>query len=163
VPKDDGLRQLNVMRFRPNIIGKRSSFFHKDFPFPSARSPFVIMMLMWKPAKVSGAPGYDEDTWKRMRLDPGTSGLYGSMSFDISCRTVRCRLPNVDPETGERHPTQPDKSLRALRNVDPSAPRSGCFGVQACPLFEDGLAEEDREGWIGVGMEVQVEERAKHS
>lgn len=111
---------------------------------------------------VSGASAYDEDTWQRVRLEPGTSGLYNSIDVDISCRTTRCKLPNVDPETGERHPVQPDKALRSLRNVDPGAPKTGCLGVQACPLFDQGLAEEDREGWIGVGMELQVQERGEH-
>lgn len=111
---------------------------------------------------VSGAPTYDEDSWKQIRLDPGTSGLYNSTTLDISCRTVRCKLPNVDPETGDRHPVQPDKSLRTLRDVDLGAPRKGCLGVQACPLFEEGSSEEDRQGWIGVGMEVQVQERGEH-
>ncbi|KAI0158841.1 MOSC domain-containing protein [Pestalotiopsis sp. NC0098] len=131
VPKDSDLKQLSVMRFRPNII-------------------------------VSGAPAYDEDEWQKVRLDPGTSGLYNPALLDISCRTTRCRLPNVDPDTGDRHPRQPDKSLRALRNVDPGAPRTGCLGVQACPLFAETLAEEDREGWVGVGMDVVVEERGEH-
>ncbi|KAK6194241.1 hypothetical protein LQW54_011664 [Pestalotiopsis sp. IQ-011] len=131
VPKDSDLKQLSVMRFRPNII-------------------------------VSGAPAYDEDEWQKVRLDPGTSGLYNPTLLDISCRTTRCRLPNVDPDTGDRHPRQPDKSLRALRNVDPGAPRTGCLGVQACPLFAETLAEEDREGWVGVGMDVVVEERGEH-
>lgn len=131
VPKDPELKQLSVMRFRPNII-------------------------------VSGAPAYDEDTWQQIRLEQGTSGLYRPLQLDISCRTTRCRLPNVDPDTGDRHPRQPDKSLRALRNVDPGAPRTGCLGVQACPLFEDAVDEEDREGWIGVGMEVEVEKRGDH-
>ncbi|ETS82790.1 hypothetical protein PFICI_04666 [Pestalotiopsis fici W106-1] len=131
VPKDQDLKQLSVMRFRPNII-------------------------------VSGAPVYDEDTWQQIRLESGSSGLYRSVQLDISCRTTRCRLPNVDPDTGDRHPRQPDKSLRALRNVDPGAPKNGCLGVQACPLFADAVDEEDREGWIGVGMEVQVEKRGDH-
>ncbi|KAK6064857.1 MOSC domain-containing protein [Seiridium cupressi] len=130
VPKDEDLKQLDILRFRPNII-------------------------------LSGAPVYDEDTWKKIRLESGTSGLYHSVPLDISCRTVRCKLPNVDPVTGDRHPVQPDKSLRALRDVDPGAPKAGCLGVQACPLFEEGPAE-DKEGWIGVGMEVQVEARGEH-
>ncbi|KAH8680893.1 hypothetical protein BX600DRAFT_504643 [Xylariales sp. PMI_506] len=30
--------------------------------------------------------------------------------------------------------------------------------VQAMAIFEEGLSEEDRVGWVGVGMDVQVEE-----
>ncbi|KAI0132541.1 MOSC domain-containing protein [Xylariales sp. AK1849] len=133
VPKDDDLKQLNVLRFRPNII-------------------------------VSGSPAYDEDTWKRIRLTPGTSDLYNDLRLDVSCRTVRCKLPNVDPENGYRHPVEPDKSLRKLRDVDGGAPRMGCLGMQATPLFEqEGVSsEEDLHGWVGVGMEVTVDERGEH-
>ncbi|KAI1850089.1 hypothetical protein JX266_004468 [Neoarthrinium moseri] len=131
VPKDDELRQLSVLRFRPNII-------------------------------LSGGPAYDEDEWKQIRLRPGTSGLYNDALLNVSCHTVRCRLPNVDPDTGDRHPTQPDKTLRATRDIDAGAPRSGCLGVQATPLFEGAVTEEDRSAWVGVGMDVSVEERGEH-
>lgn len=161
VPKDSDLKQLSVMRFRPNIIGE----FFLALPNPQTREIYILVHRSRKLTQtppVSGAPAYDEDEWQKVRLDPGTSGLYNPALLDISCRTTRCRLPNVDPDTGDRHPRQPDKSLRALRNVDPGAPRTGCLGVQACPLFAETLAEEDREGWVGVGMDVVVEERGEH-
>ncbi|KAL7627557.1 hypothetical protein AAE478_001750 [Parahypoxylon ruwenzoriense] len=130
VPKDDNLKELDVIRFRPNII-------------------------------LSGAPAYDEETWKQVRFKPGSSGLYNDFAFHVSCRTVRCKLPNVDPATGFRHPKEPDRSLRAKRAVDEGAPLNGCLGMQLTPLFDPGLGE-DREGWIAVGMKVQVEERGDH-
>ncbi|KAI1083521.1 MOSC domain-containing protein [Whalleya microplaca] len=130
VPKDDSLKQLDVLRFRPNII-------------------------------VSGAPAYDEDTWKTARFKPGTSGLYNDALFHVSCRTVRCKMPNVDPADGTRHPREPDKSLRARRAVDEGAPNMGCLGMQLTPLFDPSLGD-DREGWVAVGMAVEVEERGNH-
>ncbi|KAI0387677.1 hypothetical protein F5Y04DRAFT_240735 [Hypomontagnella monticulosa] len=130
VPKDDTLKELSVLRFRPNII-------------------------------LSGAPAYEEETWKQIRLKPGSSGLYNDSVFHVSCRTVRCKLPNVDPATGIRHPREPDKSLRAKRAVDEGAPLSGCLGMQLTPLFDPSLGE-DREGWIAVGMTVEVEEGGNH-
>ncbi|TRX98855.1 hypothetical protein FHL15_000197 [Xylaria flabelliformis] len=149
VPKDDQLKELDVRRFRPNII-------------------------------LSGAPAFDEETWTRARFRPGKSGLYNDAVFHVSCRTVRCKMPNVDPYTGERHPREPDRSLRALRDVDKGAPLNGCLGMQLTPLFEvdsvpgstnsklgSGLLGDDdpddgRSAWIAVGMTVDVEERGEH-
>ncbi|KAK6957797.1 hypothetical protein Daesc_000586 [Daldinia eschscholtzii] len=130
VPKDDNLKELDVLRFRPNII-------------------------------LSGAEAYDEETWKQIRLKPGSSGFYNDFVFHVSSRTVRCKMPNVDPATGVRHPTEPDKSLRSKRAVDEGAPLSGCLGMQLTPLFDPSLGE-DREGWIAVGMTVEVEQRGQH-
>ncbi|ORY63245.1 MOSC domain-containing protein [Pseudomassariella vexata] len=134
VPKDADLKQLDVRRFRPNILKNT----------------------------VSCSETYDEETWKRIRCKSGTSGLYNDAVFQISCRTVRCKLPNVDPVTGIRHPIEPDKSLRKLRSVDEGAPFKGCLGMQATPLFEEGASEEEMEGWIGVGMTIEVEQRGEH-
>ncbi|KAI8633345.1 MOSC domain-containing protein [Xylariaceae sp. FL1651] len=147
VPKDDELKQLDVRRFRANII-------------------------------LSGAPAFDEETWKKARFRPGKSGLYNDTVFHVSSRTVRCKLPNVDPETGIRHPREPDHSLRTRRNVDEGAPRMGCLGMQLTPLFDEKNAYEPRSGsgllgddsndedrlsaWVAVGMTVDVEERGEH-
>lgn len=85
-------------------------------------------------------------------------------------------MPNVDPGTGDRHPREPDRSLRALRAVDKGSPLNGCLGMQLTPLFEvddeaaksgSGLLGDDdpddgRSAWIAVGMTVDVEERGEH-
>lgn len=131
VPKDQDMKQLDVRRFRANLI-------------------------------LSGAPAYDEETWKQIRLKPGSSGLYTEVFLNISCHTVRCKMPNIDQDSGARHPVEPDKSLRTLRNVDEGAPLSGCLGMQATPLFDQGLSDEDRTGWVAVGMTVEVEQRGDH-
>ncbi|KAI5868566.1 hypothetical protein GGS23DRAFT_546222 [Durotheca rogersii] len=130
VPKDDDLKELNVLRFRPNII-------------------------------ISGAAAYEEETWKQIRLKPGSSGLYNDAVFHVSCRTVRCKLPNVDPNNGFRHAKEPDRSLRAKRAVDEGAPLNGCLGMQLTPLFDSSLGE-DRTGWIAVGMTIEVEKTGEH-
>ncbi|KAI1638129.1 MOSC domain-containing protein [Biscogniauxia mediterranea] len=131
VPKDEDIEELDVLRFRANMI-------------------------------ISGAPAYDEESWKRIRLRPGSSRLYNDAEFHVSCRTVRCKMPNVDPVSGFRHASEPDKSLRTHRAVDEGAPRMGCLGMQLTPLFDPSLSEEDRESWIAVGMTVDVEERGEH-
>lgn len=92
-------------------------------------------------------------------------------------------MPNVDHYTGERHPREPDDSLRTRRNVDEGAPLNGCLGMQLTPLFEvdealrrntnantqtgSGLLGDDdpddgRSAWVAVGMTVDVEERGEH-
>lgn len=74
----------------------------------------------------------------------------------------RCRLPNVDPDTGVRHDSQPDKSLRTFRNVDEGAPKSGCLGMQLTPLFGDAKVGAGMENLIEVGMPVQILEQGEH-
>ncbi|KAI1430555.1 hypothetical protein GGR50DRAFT_684421 [Xylaria sp. CBS 124048] len=133
VPKDDQLKQLDVTRFRANII-------------------------------LSGVPAYDEETWKQARFKPGRSNLRNDAVFHVSCRTARCKMPNVNPETGDRHPREPDRSLRRLRIVDKGAPLWGCLGMQMTPLFEaaDNAGDSERFSWIAVGMAVEVEQRGDH-
>ncbi|KAF6842098.1 MOSC domain-containing protein [Colletotrichum plurivorum] len=131
VPKDENLRQLDVGRFRSNII-------------------------------IAGAPPYDEESWKHVTFTQGTSKTTTPAKFQVSCRTVRCKLPNVDPDTGVRHGVEPDRSLRKLRNVDEGAPRLGCLGMQMCPIFEGTDRVEYMQAWLEVGMAVEVEDRGKH-
>lgn len=50
-----------------------------------------------------------------------------------SCRTVRCRLPNVDPDTGERNTVEPDKTLKSFRCIDGGDPKNACLGMQLVP------------------------------
>jgi hypothetical protein len=71
-------------------------------------------------------------------------------------------MPNVDPDSGFRHPVEPDKSLRKYRDVDEGAPRWGCLGMQMTPLFEDTQDLDAMESWVEVGMDVAVLERGNH-
>jgi uncharacterized protein YcbX len=98
---------------------------------------------------VTGPEPYTEDTWKRVKI--------GYYEYAVSCRTTRCKLPNVDQDTGERHPSEPDKTLRTFRAVDPGAgPNSGCLGMQLVPII-DG-----RENQMKVGEEVIALEHGEH-
>ncbi|EEP77566.1 predicted protein [Uncinocarpus reesii 1704] len=124
--------KFTVRRFRPNIV-------------------------------LEGLEAYDEDDWKKMRIVPGPeSRVMPSSSSDdkkgvdilVACRTVRCRLPNVDPDTGERHQVEPDKTLKAMRNIDAGADKSGCLGMMLVPVSQKFT--------IHVGDEVEVLERGEH-
>ncbi|KAJ2905496.1 hypothetical protein MKZ38_005372 [Zalerion maritima] len=109
-----------------------------------------------------GAPPYDEETWKKIQMAPEDSADVTKASFDVCCRCVRCKLPNVDPNTGIRHNAEPDHTLRKFRNVDAGAPRLGCMAMQLVPLFELQCKVEDMESWLEVGMPIQITERGKH-
>ncbi|ETN42670.1 uncharacterized protein HMPREF1541_01827 [Cyphellophora europaea CBS 101466] len=51
---------------------------------------------------VSGGPAFDEDDWKCIKI--GKHDIY------TPCRTTRCKLPCVDPDTAKRHPRQPEEA-----------------------------------------------------
>ncbi|KAM7218551.1 molybdenum cofactor sulfurase [Rhypophila decipiens] len=132
VEKDAILKTLDPRRFRANIL-------------------------------IDGADAYDEENWKTICFKPGprTSRRENS-KFHVSCRTVRCKLPNVDPDTGYRHPVEPDRSLRKFRDVDEGAKLKGCLGMQMTPLFVKSDSPDDMESWVEVGMPVEVLERGTH-
>ncbi|KAK7522513.1 MOSC domain-containing protein [Phyllosticta citriasiana] len=96
---------------------------------------------------VTGAPAFSEDHWKVIRI--------GKVRFHVSCRTARCMLPNVNPETAERHPAEPNKSMKAYRVIDEGANPHACLGMQMVP-FSNDMQE------IKVGDEVVVEEVGEH-
>ncbi|KAL3417305.1 MOSC domain-containing protein [Phlyctema vagabunda] len=97
---------------------------------------------------VTGPEAYNEDTWKKIKI-----GFY---EYDVSCRTARCKMPNVDQVTGERHASEPDKTLRSFRSVDEGAGANiGCLGMQMVPI--------SRESALKVGDEITVLEFGEHN
>ncbi|KAF8863238.1 hypothetical protein BDZ45DRAFT_137667 [Acephala macrosclerotiorum] len=97
---------------------------------------------------ITGPDAFHEDTWRKIKI--------GYYEYDVSCRTTRCKLPNLDQVTGERHPTEPDRTLRSFRNVDEGAgPNVGCLGMQMVPL--------SKESQVRVGDEITVLEVGDHS
>lgn len=96
---------------------------------------------------ITGPDAYLEDSWRRIKI-----GFY---EYDVSCRTARCEMPNVDQVTGEKHPSQPDRTLRSFRAIDEGAGRNvGCLGVQMVPI--------SRESALRVGDEITVLESGDH-
>ena len=71
-------------------------------------------------------------------------------------------MPNVDQDSGHRHPVEPDRTLRRFRNVDAGAKHSGCLGMQLTPLFDGSDAPETMETWLEVGMGVEVLNAGDH-
>lgn len=73
---------------------------------------------------------YEEDAWKMIRFVSSDKGE--GVDVHVCCRTVRCKLPNVDPDTGERHAVEPDKTLRGTRVIDAGG-KGGCLGMMLVP------------------------------
>ena len=78
--------------------------------------------------------------------------------------TRRCKLPNVNPDTGFRHPVEPDRALRKNREVDEGAKGMGCLGMQLTPLYDktDRVEGGSMEGWLEVGMGIEVLKTGEH-
>ena len=94
----------------------------------------------------AGPEAYAEDSWKRIKI--------GRADYHVSCRTVRCLLPNVDPITGERHPSEPNRTLKSFRRVDEGDTKNACIGMQMVPAGE--------ESQIKVGDVIEVLETGDH-
>ena len=77
---------------------------------------------------ITGGEAYAEDLWKRIRI--------GEHQYYVACRTVRCLLPNVNPATGVRHGSEPNKTLKTHRRIDEGDPKNACLGMQMVPAKE---------------------------
>lgn len=95
---------------------------------------------------VTGGGAYTEDSWKRIKV--------GRYEYYVSCRTVRCLLPNNNPVTGIRHKSEPNRTLKEFRRVDPGDPKNACLGMQMVPALQDSQMQ--------VGDEIQVLEMGEH-
>ncbi|KAL4742653.1 hypothetical protein BDV11DRAFT_210888 [Aspergillus similis] len=100
---------------------------------------------------VQGPKAFEEDDWKIIRISPATAKRKASEEDDeedsaeeglviyTACRTVRCKLPNVDPDTGTRHPSEPDRTLKSYRRIDKGDLTNACLGMQAVPAVKGAL------------------------
>lgn len=71
-----------------------------------------------------------------------------------AARTVRCRLPNVNQDTGEKHMQEPDKTMRSYRNIDAGSPKNACLGMQLVPADERSV--------LRVGEKLGIVETGEH-
>lgn len=86
---------------------------------------------------VQGPRAYEEDHWKRVRIYGSKVGSgSGGVEVYTACRTIRCKLPNVDPDTGIRHPAEPDRALKRWRRIDRGDLTNAALGMQAVPAVE---------------------------
>ena len=123
---------------------------------------------------VTGPSAYAEDTWKRVTIgkcikpqneahhaNGNADGSYPPATmvetdgeYHVACRTARCKLPNVDPDTGLKDVNEPFTTLSKTRQKDEGARPHPVLGLQAIPLFQQGI--------LRVGDEIQVLERGEH-
>ncbi|KAL4790703.1 hypothetical protein BDV19DRAFT_371959 [Aspergillus venezuelensis] len=106
---------------------------------------------------IQGPEKFEEDSWKRIRFlrspsSPGNGD--GDLVLHTCTRTIRCKLPNVDPDTGTRHRNEPDRALKSYRRIDKGDLTNACLGMQGVP---DSL-----KGRIEVGDGIEVLERGEH-
>ena len=95
---------------------------------------------------ITGPAAFDEDGWKKIRI--------GASEYFVCCRTMRCRLPNVDPATGIAHKVEPDRTLKSYRRIDPGDRNNACLGMQMVPAAEHCT--------IKIGDAVEVLETGEH-
>ena len=106
---------------------------------------------------ITGGCAFAEDDWRRVTI--------GEADYDVSCRTGRCRLPNVDQRSGKMHASEPDMTMRKkldesvdakrYRCIDEGIKGIACLGMQMVPM-----AQGPRR--IHVGDVVDVLEVGEH-
>ncbi|KAJ5661488.1 uncharacterized protein N7477_009104 [Penicillium maclennaniae] len=120
---------------------------HRDVAMKCAHAIPKLSIRRFRANIITQGPGaFEEDSWKRIEI--------GGVEIYAACRTVRCRLPNVDPESGERHGVEPDRTLKAYRRIDEGDRTNACLGMQLVPALQ---------GWrVVCGDEIAVLERGQH-
>ncbi|KAE8336048.1 hypothetical protein BDV24DRAFT_178838 [Aspergillus arachidicola] len=164
---------------QPLNINSLSSVHAVSTLLPKENQPlnaFRFRANLW----ITGAPAFDEESWKRYRILPKgrDAGPRADVAPTVSvvCRTSRCTMPNVNPETGvpsTDHPSlekkkgkpQPSATLVKFRTVeDGNKSALGYIGMHCVP--EDRalrMAEEQEKGlYVAVGDEIEVLERGEH-
>lgn len=98
---------------------------------------------------ITGPPAFAEDNWTKAKISsPSNPG--SSLNLHVSCRTTRCKLPNVDQKTAVPDRNEPSTTLRSYRIIDEGS-KHACLGMQVTPLDEGGVAVGDRIEVLEVG------------
>ncbi|KAF2684499.1 hypothetical protein K458DRAFT_338639 [Lentithecium fluviatile CBS 122367] len=127
----------------PLHIMNLASVHHISSNLPSGSPPLSV--LRYRPnIIVTGPPPFSEDSWTKARI--------GGRTYHISCRTTRCKLPNVDPDIGIADRNQPGSTMLKYRVIDQGS-KSACLGMQVSVL---------EEGEVGVGDGVEVLDTGEH-
>lgn len=128
----------------------------------------------------TGAPAYEEETWKRYRILQKTMNVEKranvAPTLSVVCRTSRCTMPNVDPNTGifdtsnppadrKKGKPEPSTTLIEYRTFETRNKQAlGYIGMHCVPE-DQSLKAEEQEGeglYIEVGDEIEVLERGEH-
>ena len=102
---------------------------------------------------ITGPEMYAEDDWKRVRI--------GNGEYHVACRTTRCKLPNVNQQTGvvdegvkAVREAEPEAAMRKTRCVDQGAKLKACMGMMMVPAAEVGT--------MRVGDQIEVLATGEH-
>jgi uncharacterized protein YcbX len=114
------------------------------------QNPFLNALRFRANIYITGPPAFHEDDWTKARITAPDAST--SLDLHISCRSTRCKLPNVDPLTGELDRNEPNSTLRKYRIIDEGS-KAACLGMMVTPLEE---AE------IRIGDYVELLETGKH-
>ncbi|CAI6315026.1 unnamed protein product [Periconia digitata] len=128
-------------------------------PTSTEQAQFAVDIRRFRPnILVKGNEPWDEDRWETVRLVPSptdTASSEGSaIVLDITQRCARCQVPNVDPDTAEKHTRQPWNELMKYRRVDEGIKYKPCFGMLCVPREEKMQGQVL--GVVEVGMKMEV-------
>lgn len=137
----------------PILVGCESSIDELNSRIRANNEDIAIDIHRFRPnIIVKGNEPWDEDRWKTLRIVPRSKSGSATQAFilDVTQRCARCQVPNVDPETAEKHKRQPWDTLMKYRRVDEGIKFKPCFGMLCVPRGQGGVVE--------VGMKLEVTE-----
>lgn len=164
---------------QPININSLSSVHAVSAHLPTENQPMNALRFranIW----IMNAPAYEEETWKRLRILPKSGGTQSRASIaptiSVVCRTSRCTMPNVDPESGKfdtdsplpgknRGKPQPSTTLVKYRTVETGNNAAlGYLGMHCVPEDRNfkGAEEQEVGVYVEVGDEIEILERGEH-
>ncbi|KAJ9214081.1 hypothetical protein DTO166G4_4347 [Paecilomyces variotii] len=129
----------------PLLIGSEASLAELNSRL-TAKGADPITIERFRPnIIVRGTVPWEEDSWKLVRFRGSDSAR--PLDVDVVARCARCQVPNVNPDTAEKHKHEPWNTLMSYRRVDEGIKYKPCFGMLSVPR---------NEGEIYVGMKFEV-------
>jgi uncharacterized protein YcbX len=124
---------------------------------------------------ITGAPAYSEEMWKRFRVLPrGTRSKTATLpSMSVVCRTARCTMPNVEPESGhisyenpppgrKKRKPQPSTTFAEHRMVEEKQVNPIALGYMGVHCVIEDSTFGGGEVYVEIGDEVEVIETGVH-
>ncbi|KAI8686720.1 MOSC domain-containing protein [Fusarium sp. Ph1] len=164
---------------QPININSLSSVHAVSSMLPTENQPLNALRFranIW----ITGAPAFEEENWKRYSILPknpaSDTRTKVAPALSVVCRTSRCTMPNVDPNTGKfdtdnpapdraRGRAQPSTTLVKYRTVEEGNPRAlGYLGMHCVPEDHslNEAVDQDAGLYVQVGDEIEVLERGTH-
>ncbi|CAG9956896.1 unnamed protein product [Clonostachys rosea f. rosea IK726] len=129
----------------PVLVGTMASVNELNERLRSQGEPELTIEHFRPNIILRGQQPWSEDNWKTLQI----SGENSILSMNVVCRCLRCQVPNVDPDTAEKHPRRPWNELMKYRRIDQGLKFKPSFGMLCAPKDE---------GMVKVGMKLSVME-----